>query len=44
MADEAILTLLKVTASGGIKATNEGVARMYTKTEIWEVSFHALLF
>jgi hypothetical protein len=44
MADEVILTLLKVTASGGIEAMNEGVARMYAKTEMWEVSFCALLF
>jgi hypothetical protein len=39
-----ILTLLKVTVSGGIEVTNEGVVRMYVKTETWEVSFHAFFF
>jgi hypothetical protein len=41
MVEEVILTLLKVTASGGIKVMNEGVVRMYMKTETWEVSAHS---
>jgi hypothetical protein len=44
MVEEAILTLLKVTVSGGIEATNEGDARMYVKTETWEVSVHSFSF
>jgi hypothetical protein len=38
MADEAILTLLKVTAGGPIKVTNAGIMRANMKVETWEES------
>jgi hypothetical protein len=43
MADEAIYTLLKVQTWAPIEATHEGVASVYIKVDMWEVSVLAFL-
>jgi hypothetical protein len=44
MADKAILTLLKVNVGAPIKATNEGIVKVNTKVEMWEVSASLFFF
>jgi hypothetical protein len=44
MVDEAILTLLKVTAGGPNEVMNAGIMRVNVKVETWEVSVIPFFF